>query len=501
MNLFNSDDDLSMIEALLTSSSSDLWPLAPANVNLSLDTTIQKRLHAVLNGTNEAWTYAIFWKPSYYDFSGESVLKWGEGVYKGGEEAKARRNRKATAEKEHRSKIIPGEALPVVDDDDVEMKDTEWFYLVSMTCSFSSGSGLPGKAFDTNNPVWVFGSDQIIESGCDRAKQGRDLGMQTIVCIPFDNGVLELGSTDQIRQISDLLDKIRFLFNFEGSGDFTGAPNSSASQQISVQLETIGSSTDNPTPDPNPSPTYPRFSISTPSSTSASAARIISFGGDGKRNSENPNRDSYSGQIQIEESNNISFSADGAKVVLENKRQKKRGRKPAHGRDHHQPVSHVEAERLRRENLNQRFYALRAVVPNVSKMDKASLLEDAVTYINELRSKSENDEAEKNAIRIQLNEMKKEAEIVNSRDKENATTTKIIDVKIMGSDAIIRVEASNRNHVGARLMNALMDLEVEVNHACISVINEIVILQATVKMGSIIYTEEKLRAMLLSKIS
>ncbi|XP_019257209.1 PREDICTED: transcription factor ABA-INDUCIBLE bHLH-TYPE-like [Nicotiana attenuata] len=67
---------------------------------------------------------------------------------------------------------------------------------------------------------------------------------------------------------------------------------------------------------------------------------------------------------------------------------KKRGRKPANGRE--EPLNHVEAERQRREKLNQRFYALRAVVPNVSKMDKASLLGDAISYINELKLKLQN---------------------------------------------------------------------------------------------------------------
>ncbi|KAI9121765.1 hypothetical protein K1719_007155 [Acacia pycnantha] len=53
------------------------------------------------------------------------------------------------------------------------------------------------------------------------------------------------------------------------------------------------------------------------------------------------------------------------------------------------PLNHVEAERQRRERLNQRFYALRSVVPNVSKMERASLFSDAVTYINELKVKIE----------------------------------------------------------------------------------------------------------------
>ncbi|KAI3453315.1 hypothetical protein Pfo_009978 [Paulownia fortunei] len=50
-------------------------------------------------------------------------------------------------------------------------------------------------------------------------------------------------------------------------------------------------------------------------------------------------------------------------------------------------VNHVQVERRRRSRLNQRFYALRSVVPKVTKMDRASLLADAVNYINELKAK------------------------------------------------------------------------------------------------------------------
>ncbi|KAL7157015.1 hypothetical protein ABFS83_02G048800 [Erythranthe nasuta] len=45
------------------------------------------------------------------------------------------------------------------------------------------------------------------------------------------------------------------------------------------------------------------------------------------------------------------------------------------------------AERKRRENLTQRFIALSALVPGLKKMDKASVLGDAIKYMKQLQDK------------------------------------------------------------------------------------------------------------------
>ncbi|KAK6160018.1 hypothetical protein DH2020_003399 [Rehmannia glutinosa] len=48
---------------------------------------------------------------------------------------------------------------------------------------------------------------------------------------------------------------------------------------------------------------------------------------------------------------------------------------------------HIIAERTRREKLSQRFIALSALVPGLKRMDKASILGDAIKYMKQLQDK------------------------------------------------------------------------------------------------------------------
>ncbi|GLU05413.1 hypothetical protein SLE2022_225150 [Rubroshorea leprosula] len=658
MNLWT-DDNGSVMEAFMSSDLTGLWPPSQSSASTSTppipdpskalaqlqpqvplfnQETLQQRLQVLIEGARESWTYAIFWQSSY-EYPGAAVLGWGDGYYKG-EEDKGKRKLKTSssaAEQDHRKKVlrdlnslISGPSAPTDDAVDEEVTDTEWFFLVSMTQSFVNGSGLPGEAFFNSSPVWVPGMERLACSSCERARQGQVFGLQTMVCIPSANGVVELGSTELILQSSDLMNKVRVLFNFNngmdasrwsmstnpdqgendpsslwindptngieikennnigiapGSGLNSSNSNPSVqNQQVSKTIQFDNPSSSSLTENPsaihvqNHQPQHQNQSFCLNFSEygfegssvrngnshflKPESGEILSFG-ESKRSScsgnGNGNGNLFSGNSQLlvednkkkrsptsrgsNEEGMLSFTsgsgvvlpssgvkssggagdsdhsdleasvvkdADSSRVVETEKRPRKRGRKPANGRE--EPLNHVEAERQRREKLNQRFYALRAEVPNVSKMDKASLLGDAISYIKELRGKLQSAEAEKEELQRQLDATNKELSNKNSRSsqppdhelKMSSNGSKYIDmdidVKIIQWDAMIRIQCSKSNHPAARLMAALRELDLEVNHASVSVVNDLMIQQATVKMVSRVYTQEQLRMALISKV-
>ncbi|XP_057863375.2 transcription factor MYC1 [Cryptomeria japonica] len=572
--------------------------------------TLQQRLQALVEGAAESWTYAIFWQVSA-DAEGTTVLGWGDGYYKGPRDLTEEENASnrassssafdgSAADQELRKKVLRGlhalinpelEVAEVSTTVDGEVTDEEWFYLVSMMQSFANGCGVPGQAFFTAIPIWIVGPDRLLEYTCDRARQAQQFGIQTMVCIPTPNGVVELGSTELVQQNWNLMQQARNSFTFtENLNSVWDEANPGYNNCTNVDADPSFWLTEPPVEEQQQQKVEVEKPIQQTEAENLNGFfelgfSDLAFGGDRqmtghfqvgqemvyapcKTEALDITQGLQNGKMQKvardEEVITLSFaearthdlpqglvaSNSGTATVLPMKssvesehsdieasikeaecsqatfverKPRKRGRKPANGRE--EPLNHVEAERQRREKLNQRFYALRAVVPNVSKMDKASLLGDAISYINELRGKVGDAESHNKNLQAQVEALKKEMVVVRetgaaasgsdfglikdqcqSADSSDAKgvglnsnkhTGTELEVRILGMEAMIRVQCPKQNHPVARLMGALKELQLEVHHASVSTVKELMIQTVIVKMtGGIVYSQEQLNAAL-----
>uniref|UniRef100_A0A0A9F689 Transcription factor n=1 Tax=Arundo donax TaxID=35708 RepID=A0A0A9F689_ARUDO len=143
---------------------------------------------------------------------------------------------------------------------------------------------------------------------------------------------------------------------------------------------------------------------------------------------------------------------------------KRRGRKPSGSGG-----SHVEAERQRRDKLNHRFCDLRAAVPTVSRMDKASLLADAISYIAELRCRVKKLEAEKTAARNAVPSGAASGAATIAVGSHSFGLQEKLEVRMIGPEAAaLLLTTTAARHAPARLMDALRWLDLPVQHACVS---------------------------------
>lgn len=352
---------------------------------------------------------------------------------------------------------------------DGDVTDVEWFYVMSLMKTFIYGEGVAGKTFSSGDTVWLSGGEKLISYNCDRAKEAQIYGIQTLVCIPTRNGVLELGSASLIKENYGLIQQAESLF---GTNLISLSPKLTNNNKSSSSI-----------------PYFDNFSF----------VDIGIVAGSQQQDRYQGKREELFSEISFSylESEHSDFEAQGLK-----KTPKKRGRKPSLCRDNQQ--NHVEAERQRREKLNHRFYSLRSVVPNVSKMDKASLLADAVCYINELKAKVEECES-----RLHEKVSKKlKTESMDQLDNQSTTTSVDqirpvravlleVDVKIVATDAMIRVQSENANYPAAKLMDAFRELELSVLHASISSINDVMVQDVVIRVHEGLRSEDGLKTALL----
>ncbi|KAE8723270.1 Transcription factor bHLH13 [Hibiscus syriacus] len=573
---WNNEDKALVAFVLGTKAFDFLLTSSVSNENLLMaingDENLQNKLSDLVdrpNASNFSWNYAIFWQLSTSK-SGNWVLGWGDGCCREpreGEESEAARILAPRLEDEtlqHMRKRVL-QRLHTLFGGSCEdnyaigldrVTDTEMFFLASMYFSFPGGEGGPGKCFASGNHVWISDALKPDSEYCVRSFLTNSAGIRTIVLVPTDVGVVELGSVRHVPESLELLQSIRSLFS--SSSSLLGAKEMATSMPVVNEKKDenlrISNSVIVERAEGVPKIFGQELAVRNIDDRAAWGAHAddggrLSFSSHqngvhglglqhvhgvkqwsayaSRKDTANSFKELANGargdfqvnhylsqepaQIKIDFSGATSRPSaitrplradfehsDVEALCLEEKpsaaddrRPRKKGRKPANGRE--EPLNHVEAERQRREKLNQRFYALRAVVPNVSKMDKASLLGDAIDYINELQAKLNAMEAESK--RFGSSTTRDLSGSDPNANAENHIRTPDINVQAFHDEVVIRVSCPLDSHPASRVIQALKEAQINILESKLSATDHIVYHTFLIKpLGYEQLTREKLIA-------
>ncbi|CAL5033152.1 unnamed protein product [Urochloa decumbens] len=169
-------------------------------------------------------------------------------------------------------------------------------------------------------------------------------------------------------------------------------------------------------------------------------------------------------------------------------------------------------ERGRRRRLNQKLYALRGVVPNITKMDKASIVRDAIAYVEHLQDQERRVLADLSALQLasssaaaavktedtgglpQRKKMRRAPPSIASAGNATrpiiTTTTsppvRILEVQVSESGekmTVVSVRCSSGRNAVSKLCRALEPLRLKVVTATIAAAGDAVVHTMFVKTG------------------
>ncbi|XP_054801736.1 basic helix-loop-helix protein A [Prosopis cineraria] len=187
-----------------------------------LPTRFQTLLQAAVQSVH--WTYSLFWQLCPQ----QGILVWADGYYNGAiktrktvqpmevsaEEASLQRSQQLRELYESLSagETNPPARRPCAALSPEDLTESEWFYLMCVSFSFPPGIGLPGKAYARRQHVWLAGANEVDSKTFSRAILAKSARIQTVVCIPLMDGVVELGTTDKVQEDLNFIQHVKSFF-------------------------------------------------------------------------------------------------------------------------------------------------------------------------------------------------------------------------------------------------------------------------------------------------
>ncbi|KAI3903523.1 hypothetical protein MKW98_032177 [Papaver atlanticum] len=232
---------------------------------------------------------------------------------------------------------------------------------------------------------------------------------------------------------------------------------------------------------------HTRQSITTtPPAESSSPSNFLSFGKNSQNSPTKPPQvaqicENVGGPVNPKEEvvspgkNNVMLPSDVSYMNMNSSasKGKQQGRKrttSAAMEDNQQSCTkdHVMAERKRREKLSQKFIALSAVVPGLKKMDKASVLGDAVKYMKQLQEKVKTLEELTTKKTVESVIFLKKTQIYaddNESSSDGSTCDEPlpeIEARVSHKNVLIRIHCEKRNGMFVKILSQIEKLHLSI---------------------------------------
>ncbi|KAJ7556922.1 hypothetical protein O6H91_05G104600 [Diphasiastrum complanatum] len=249
------------------------------------------------------------------------------------------------------------------------------FYTIYKSCVFAAGYGFAGVAFQKGQYLWLNGRQALESRESQQTQFLKDANIETLLCIPCQDGVLELGTVKQIQEDFYLVQSICLFLSKKGitidddvyaSWLVEHLPESFAAENHPIQNEL----TTIPKIDEKPK----RLGYSTLMShdlreTTTRNQWML------KKCVHGISREVEVDKARVDPLQTSSSSHGGS-----TKRSSSLSIEEV-------PNNHTIAERKRRKNQGQQFSTLRSLIPFASKGDKLSILQNAIVYMKQVKDK------------------------------------------------------------------------------------------------------------------
>ncbi|CAN8241787.1 unnamed protein product [Cochlearia groenlandica] len=132
---------------------------------------------------------------------------------------------------------------------------------------------------------------------------------------------------------------------------------------------------------------------------------------------------------------------------------------------------HILAERKRREKLTQRFVALSALIPGLKKMDKISVLGDAIKLIKYLQESVKENEKHKKERTMESMVLVKKSHLVLDDDDQHpdfsSSNLPEMEVRVSGEDVLIKIICEKQKDYVKKVMGEIEKLGLSITNSSV----------------------------------